>query len=206
MSKGNIGFSEGRTPPASVYRGVGSTYRWFGDSLTYKQIGPGLNNNWEVEDAILDMPLLGESITYRGILNYTPPSAMFSGPLVVGNTYLVIDGSVGGDNFSNVGYVSDGVAFIATGTTPMQWTVATAWDITIITGSILDLENKNNIILTLNTEVIGTTVRAYISASGIFLASKTFASYPLQRLNNNTLYYILGGTHINTAIEFIIYN
>ena len=42
------------------------------------------------------------------------------GSLVVGESY-VIESLNGSDDFSNVGYVSPGVAFVATGTTPNDW-------------------------------------------------------------------------------------
>ena len=44
-----------------------------------------------------------------------------SGTLDIGKTYIV-DGQEVGDDFSNVGYVADGVPFVATGTTPNVWT------------------------------------------------------------------------------------
>ena len=43
-----------------------------------------------------------------------------SGSLIVGRTYVMV--LVAGDDFSNVGYVSDLVPFVATGTTPTTWT------------------------------------------------------------------------------------
>lgn len=44
--------------------------------------------------------------------------------LIIGEEYI-IDSLQAGDDFSNVGYVSDGVSFIATGTTPTNWTNGT---------------------------------------------------------------------------------
>ena len=48
-----------------------------------------------------------------------------SGTLVVGNWYL-ISTLESGDNFTNVGYISAGVWFKATATTPTTWTNSTA--------------------------------------------------------------------------------
>jgi hypothetical protein len=48
-----------------------------------------------------------------------------SGTLVVGREYL-IDALVLGDDFTNVGFVTAGVPFTATGTTPTDWTNGTA--------------------------------------------------------------------------------
>ncbi|HBG71430.1 MAG: hypothetical protein A2W93_14355 [Bacteroidetes bacterium GWF2_43_63] len=47
-----------------------------------------------------------------------------SGVIVVGKTYQ-IDSLVAGDDFANVGYVSAGVPFVATDTTPTVWTNST---------------------------------------------------------------------------------
>lgn len=52
-----------------------------------------------------------------------------SGLLVVGKTYVIgqlcDDGLGNYDDFSNVGYVSEGTPFVATGTTPTVWTNGT---------------------------------------------------------------------------------
>lgn len=56
---------------------------------------------------------------YVALLTQTTVSTT-SGLLVVGKTY-VIGTLVAGDNFANVGYVSDGVNFVATATTPTIW-------------------------------------------------------------------------------------
>lgn len=44
-----------------------------------------------------------------------------SGLLVIGKTYNVV-ATLSTDDFANVGWVSDGVDFVATGTTPTVWT------------------------------------------------------------------------------------
>jgi len=46
-----------------------------------------------------------------------------TGPLVIGTTYLIGDGD-GGDDFTNVGAPNsnNGTSFVATGTTPADWT------------------------------------------------------------------------------------
>ena len=58
-------------------------------------------------------------VTQTGI--YPTISKSTPAPFVIGNTYYLIFKS-SGDDFSNVGYVQDGVPFIATGTTPTTWT------------------------------------------------------------------------------------
>lgn len=57
-------------------------------------------------------------------LNYSYVSEATSGSLVVGNTYL-IQTLEAGDDFSNVGYISENNHFIATGTTPTTWSNST---------------------------------------------------------------------------------
>jgi len=51
--------------------------------------------------------------------------ATTSGLLVEGTTYVIHTLEVG-DDFANVGYVSEGTAFVATGTTPTAWTESTS--------------------------------------------------------------------------------
>jgi len=60
---------------------------------------------------------------YVALLTQTTVSTT-SGLLVVGKTY-VINTLAAGDDFTNVGYVSVGTPFIATGTTPTVWTNST---------------------------------------------------------------------------------
>lgn len=55
-----------------------------------------------------------------------------SGLLVVGKTYRINTLEVG-DDFANVGYVSDGVNFVASGTTPTSW--ANSTEVTNVTDS-----------------------------------------------------------------------
>lgn len=55
---------------------------------------------------------------------YTIPGFYTSGSLTIGNRYTIYTLQAG-DNFSNLGYVSEGVAFTATGTTPTSWSNGT---------------------------------------------------------------------------------
>jgi hypothetical protein len=58
-------------------------------------------------------------LRYKAIISQTVIN-LYSGLLVVGQKYIVDKLEVG-DNFTNVGYVSEGVIFTATGTTPTNW-------------------------------------------------------------------------------------
>lgn len=69
-------------------------------------------------DEILHGEMTSKYITIK------PPAPISSGSLINGAWY-VISNIAAGDDFSNVGYVSSGVPFQATGTTPTSWTNGT---------------------------------------------------------------------------------
>lgn len=64
----------------------------------------------------LDAP--GHAIMADGYLSSDPGT--FAGALIMGNTYL-ISTLAGGDDFTNLGFASAGVPFVASGTTPNTW-------------------------------------------------------------------------------------
>ncbi len=66
----------------------------------------------------IDIPEITPSLSYSYISEAT------SGSLIVGNTYLIQE-LQSGDDFTNVGYVSENNVFTATGTTPTDWTNST---------------------------------------------------------------------------------
>lgn len=71
-------------------------------------------------------------------------SILTFGLLEIGKEY-VIDRLEVGDDFSNVGYVNEGVSFIATGTSPLNWTnFSEAIDIIDSQPEITILENTTN--------------------------------------------------------------
>jgi hypothetical protein len=57
-------------------------------------------------------------------LNIQQEYPIIGGELVIGESY-VIESLNGRDDFSNVGFVSTGVQFVATGTTPTNWSNST---------------------------------------------------------------------------------
>lgn len=90
-------------------------------------------------------------------------------PLIVGKKYYTL-GVTPGDDFSNVGWVADEVAFIATGTTPAVWTDSNL--ITIeesITTFYNDVDSNIEVVfnIALNTGQI-------IITNGLFNISKTY--------------------------------
>ena len=74
-----------------------------------------------------------------------------SGSLLIGKEYVIAQ-QESGDNFSNVGYVSNGVPFIATGTTPTTWTNGT--QVEYYTGDIVVIYNDIDNSLQVTTEVV----------------------------------------------------
>lgn len=61
-------------------------------------------------------------IAYKASASYITKTT--SGSLVAGKTYVIVT-LESGDDFANVGYVSEGTPFVATGTTPTTWTNST---------------------------------------------------------------------------------
>ena len=149
-----------------------------------------------------------------------------TGPLVIGTTYLIDDGD-GGDDFTNVGAPNsnNGTSFIATGTTPANWThnailyynsgapVATVLENTIgnVWFSYNDVGNyslnSNNLFTTNKTNFL--TYLSFFGGSGdvnsnILFYSQCATDYEL------ALYSVNSGTQINdiianTPIEIRVY-
>ena len=99
-----------------------------------------------------------------------------SGLLVVGREYVIAQ-QEGGDNFSNVGYVADGIPFIATGTTPTSWANDTqvkyyTWDIVIIYNDV-----DSNLQVTTEAEAGDYTDTKFLITNGKFLQNKTYPNY-----------------------------
>lgn len=111
---------------------------------------------------------------YKALMSQTTV-ADTSGTLVEGKTYI-IDSLKTGDDFSNVGYVEEGTAFVATGTTPTDWTNSTSvMNLTDSAPTVTILENS-----------IGDIVWAYDSVgvftgtlAGKFTEDKTYFPLPV---------------------------
>ncbi len=100
---------------------------------------------------------------YAGIIkgNYTSTT---SGLLVIGKTYNVI-ATLSTDDFSNVGWVTDGVDFVATGTTPTIWTNSSeVVNVTDSAPTIVELENSTG--ETVTPSYNATTFKDTITISG----------------------------------------
>jgi hypothetical protein len=112
-----------------------------------------------------------------------------SGTLVVGKEYIVGQQEPG-DNFSNVGYVSDGVPFVATGTTPTTWTNNST--VSYYTGDIVVIYNDLDPSLVITTGAVngqfGKT--SFVITNDKFLQAKTYPVFETALatvVNDNTI-------------------
>ena len=96
-----------------------------------------------------------------------------SGTLVIGKEYIVGQQEPG-DDFSNVGYVTDGVPFIATGTTPTTWTNNST--VSYYTGDINIIYNDLDPSLTISTGEVNSQFgkTSFIISNNKFLQAKTY--------------------------------
>jgi hypothetical protein len=140
---------------------------------------------------------------YKAIVSQTPVYET-SGLLVVGEEY-VVDTLEAGDDFLNVGYISVGVTFTATGTTPTNWSNGSSVLFLNQSQPIIENEIFNDIptlTVTYGDDGLG-SYKTLFRTSGLFLASKTFfVPLNLQRVSNDLLTYP-SGTY--ESIEFEIY-
>ena len=109
-----------------------------------------------------------------------------SGTLVIGKEYI-IHSLLSGDDFSNVGFVSVDIPFIATGTTPTTWTNST--EVVFQTGSVNIIFNDVDSNLKVYLDLIYEGIMFEITNEA-FLVNKT---YPVLEasiatiLNNNKI-------------------
>jgi hypothetical protein len=157
----------------------------------------------ELENEINNIPALPiEPLKYKAIVSQTVIN-LYSGLLVVGQKYIV-DVLEAGDDFKNVGYVSVGVIFTATGTTPTNWSNGS---------SVVDVSESQPVIDNLIFDTLPLTVswgddgsgnyKILFQTSGLFLANKTFfTQINLQRISDNLLVHDSGSF---ISIEFELY-
>lgn len=126
-----------------------------------------IDTNTESIDSLGTIPKI-----YKALLTQSTVSST-SGLLVVGKTY-VIDALLGADDFANVGYVSDGVDFVATATTPTVWANSTI---------VINQTDSAPVAVVLNNTLDGVPVWTRFSAgvymltlNGAFLVNKPWVS------------------------------
>lgn len=121
---------------------------------------------------------------YAALLNQTTVSTT-SGLLVVGKSYLIVT-LVSGDVFTNVGYVSAGTPFTATGTTPTTWSNSTV---------VINRTNSAPVVTVLANGLSAAITWAYVSPgvftgtlASAFTASKTITPGGLLQYNANDVW------------------
>jgi len=93
-----------------------------------------------------------------------------SGVIVTGKTYVVVDLKAG-DDFANVGYVSEGTPFVATGTTPTTWTQGTeVFNLTDLP-TITTYASNFNSAITVGYSIEAATVYPSLVSTGEFTAN-----------------------------------
>lgn len=129
----------------------------------------------------------------------TYPDVVWPGPFVIGNTYIV-PFLISSDDFSNIGYVANGVPFVATGTTPASWGQFNSQVRELISSVLPSIEIINNTLgITLTPSYRDVNSFFLNSDLPVFLQNKTFLS-PQGFISNNGLFTQgLGLTRINDS-------
>lgn len=155
---------------------------------------------------------------YTALLTVEAVISTTSGTLEVGKTY-VIDTLEVGDDFSNVGYVSEGTPFVATGTTPTTWTNSTeVINNTDSAPTITELYNSTGETITWEYSYGNGYIGTF--SSGILLANTTVIltgnggnsnTAPTRFYRNSTTEIFTKNIHLSTvgtvwSIEVKIYN
>lgn len=139
---------------------------------------------------------------YKALLTQTI-NGSDSGTLVIGKTYNIETLEVG-DDFSNVGYTSEGVDFIATGTTPTVWSNGT------FVLNITDSQPQMDVLVSMDSFPVAVTYNpvdgiTYNSAGGLFLQDKTYidgqTALSTTRTSDSVISY--SGTNV-TALSVLI--
>lgn len=133
--------------------------------------------------------LLGYKV-YSALISQTTVSTT-SGLLVIGTQYI-IDTLQAGDNFTNVGYVSRGVPFTATGTTPTVWTNSTEVITYAPSNPVDTVQSYSTLTDIVWTRVspatyYGTKVGAFPIDKTTYLISPTGANMFINRIDDDTI-------------------
>lgn len=149
---------------------------------------------------------------YTSLVSATMVIVGSAAGLDIGKSYMIVDLQPG-DDFTNVGFVTVGVAFTATGTTPTVWVNKTeVYNVTDSTLNIIVLEDTIGVTAAFEAVSTPSGLKFGIAfrTPGLFLINKLFednAEFYLIRASNNVL--ISGndfGTYDHTPCEFKIYN
>ena len=155
----------------------------------------------ELEDEINAIPILPiEPLKYKAIVSQTV-IYLYSGLLVVGQKYIV-DVLEAGDDFTNVGYVSTGVIFTATGTTPTNWSNGSSVVDVFESQPIIDNVIFDTLPLTVSWGDDGTgNFTTILESAGLFRAEKTFFDNLFTLLNDDLISIGTGLNYLQVTIE-----
>ncbi len=145
-----------------------------------------------------------------------PVPAASSGLLTIGKTYTIFELSgedPGPDDFTNVGFVAVNTPFVASGTTPAQWTGGTlVFCVTDINAAFVESEVFENTIGTITLSFPGTDSKYRLTCTGAFLADKVFITInedKVARVSDDALSIQpseSGGILTNFSVEVRVYN
>lgn len=131
---------------------------------------------------IISNSLVGRIIQYQG-------ESISEGQLEIGEEYIIQE-LQSGDNFTNVGYISDGVPFIATNTTPTTWTNGTSVEAVNTIYRIIFNDVDENVVVTNNPSNQDVNI---VITNGLFDVEKTFPNIPagssIRIVDSNTIYF-----------------
>lgn len=161
-----IGDSSSTTDAILIVDPTDSTSTFIGNVSVEKSLQVGnntadtsliVNGNLKADTifGVTQMPYQSYVVRFTENLQWTN-----SGPLVVGETYR-IDNLNPGDDFSNVGYMMPEMSFVATGTTPTNWSDGTY---------ILNVTQSNPIVTVLYNS-IGNVAWKYTGMKGSYRAT-----------------------------------
>lgn len=130
-----------------------------------------------------------------------------SGTLVIGKTY-VLAGVAAGDNFANVGYLANKVAFVATATTPTVWSNGT--EVTNITDSqptvIVLQDTFPGISVALETQITNALYNLTFRKSNVFILTKFFPTTSSSNFSRKSDSLLTADFVSNGYYEFKVYD
>lgn len=142
-----------------------------------------------------------EPLRYKALISMSYESYT-SGVLTIGKTYIISILEVG-DDFSNVGFVSEKTPFVATNTTPTNWGNGTE----VINGdsSTYAIEgiHVDTLLPTVYNGFIGDTYCCIIEKTGVFVYNTTYTSV-FTRQDDDILYFELNDEGLK-QVEIEVY-
>lgn len=202
------------TNPVRFYRGGGLLWNNGAEYLEITADGSGTisssNGIQSISEAVLSSggstPVTPTYKVYTAKID-TVIISTTSGTLVIGKTY-VLAGVAAGDNFANVGYLADNVAFVATATTPTVWSNGT--EVTNITDSqptvIVLQDTFPGISVALETQITNALYNLTFRKSNVFILTKFFPTTSGSNFSIKSDSLLTADPLSNGDYEFKVYN